>query len=672
MQDIQTIAINNYQDNLAYFQEKHPPLYNKLLALDTLLNEGRYPQRYDLEYKDGYFDVIELSSGHYLYNTNSITHAKEMCENVTFIKNDHVIESFENIQYDLKKTDISDLKKINPFRPHLSVAPIINYYNQHIQKTSTLMHIYKYIFFGVGLGLHLDCIAKKTQADIFFIVEDDIELFRLSLFTCNYKTIFQNKSLYFSIAQNEAEFSQSFTNFYMRAIIENHFLKFSVFAPKDEKYIKKVQAEIVVRPEKCYAHHALLLKNSRIMKRITKNYKFLSMLQKENAFFNDKPLLILGAGPSLGNNQEWLRENHKKFIIIAPFVTLKLLYKLNITPDIIVHIDEGDPVATREVTFHQDHLDFFKNSLFIFSASASEIFFTTFEKEKIYLLEDRTTYKLNNNCIQVASVGETVYAIGLSLSKNDIYLLGLDLAVADDGTTHMKEHASSKSSSNVDTSSGEILEESASLRKTTLLVKGNFRDKVPTIPLFEMSIRSMNLQAKIYTDKNRNVYNISDGAYFNETTPYKITNVKLQNIQMINKQDIYNSLKNILDNFSSGKLTTQEIENIYQRQERVEQYYKLLDDFWHSSSSDNNMFIRSFSTFISQCLSMKQDEIHQVLFVYFLETATYITDIFTTKELDNRKKHIKKIKKMFYTLVYNLIQTYDKDLQALIEKIKED
>jgi hypothetical protein len=670
MQDIQAQAINNYQENLLYFQEKFPNLHTKLLALETLLNEEKYPQKYDLEYKDGYFDVKELSSNSYLYNIDSIKYSNEMCESVTFLKNDHTIESFHNVKFELLSNTISDLKNINPYRPYVSVAPIMSYHNKYIDSKSNLLHIYKYIFFGVGLGLHLKCIAEKTNADVFLIIEDDIELFRLSLFTCNYKQIFQNKFVYFSIAQNNSEFSQTFESFYMRAIIENHFLKFSVFSSKDEKYIKKIQSEILIRPEKVYAHNILLLKSSRVMKKVTQNYKFLSMLEKNSAFFKNKPILVLAAGPSLGHNKDWLKKNHKKFIIIAPFMTMKLLYELNIAPDIIVHIDEGDNVVNTEMKFHKEHLDFFNNSLFVLSASASDIFFTSFKSDNIYLLEDRTSYKLNNNRVNIASVGETVYAIALSLSQNDIYLLGLDLSITDDGKTHIEEHLTSESStSSIDTSTANIVEENSSLRKTTILVKGNFRDTVPTIPLFEMSIRALNFQTQKYKNENTKVYNLSDGAYFEETIACNIKDVKVDNFESI-KESKYKALKEVLDRYSSDTLTKEEIEAIYTRKTMIDKYYNLLDTFNHSPSTNSDVFLKNFAIFISECVNLNKDELHQIIFIYILEVSTYITDIFTTKELENKKKHIKKIKKIFYTIVYNIINVYEKNLDVLIEKIE--
>jgi len=670
MQDIQTLAITTFQNNLSYLSQKQPALYNKILALNTLLEEGKYPQKYDLEYKDGYFDVIEISSGNYLYNENSIEHAKKLTQNVTKLKNDHTIATFQNLQYDLAKMTLDDLKKINPIKRYASLAPVIDYYTQYVPKDSSLVRIYKYMFFGVGLGLHLPTIATKTNADVYLIVEDDIELFRLSLFTCDYKKSFENKAVHFSIAQNKEEFSQTFNNFYTQALLENHYLKFSVFAQKDQYYIKKVQTEITIRAEKVYEHHALLVKNIRIMRRVTQGYKFLSMLAKEHPFFQDKPILILGAGPSLGKNQEWLQKNHDKFIIIAPFMTLRLLYKLNITPDIIIHIDEGDKVANKEVAFHKEHLEFFENSLFIFAASISDIFFNTFDKERIYLLEERTSYKLNNNQIQVASVGESAYAIALSLTKNSLYLLGLDLSVSETGATHIQEHNSSKSSNYIDTNKADVIEENATLRKSTLIVPGNFRKEVPTIPLFEMSIRAMNFQNQIYKNPQRNIYNLSDGARFEDAKPTPIETLSLKPINLP-RLEIFNSLKEILDSYSSKELTEDEIKALYEREKRVEKYYAINKEFYHSPTTNEVMFIQNLANLTTKFLNMQADELHQIFVIYILELFTYPVDMLSTKELTNKKKHTKKLKKMLFILIENIIRTYENDLKNLLKKIEE-
>ncbi|UCN00474.1 DUF115 domain-containing protein [Sulfurimonas sp. SWIR-19] len=667
MHDVQRKAVFTYQENLFYFQEKHPDLYSKLIALDTLLNEGKYPQKYDLEYKNNYFDVVELHNNTYLYNTNSLQHAQQMSDNVTFTKQDHAIETFHNISFEVESLKADDLKSINPYLSNVSLAPIVHYYNANIPTPSTLTKIYKYIFFGTGLGLHLETITKKVNANIYWIIEDDLELFRLSLFTCNYKDIFQNTSAYFSIAQNDAEFSQIFSLFYTRLIIENHFLKFSIFSSKDEKNIKKVQTEITIRPEKVYTHNTLLLKCGRVLHRLKQGYKFISMEEKNLDFFQDKPILTLGAGPSLQKNEKWLQENHQKFIIIAPFMTLRFLYERKIIPDIIVHIDEQDHIVKQELQKLADYKENFKKSIVVFSASAPQILFDTFNKKNIYLMEDKTNYKEGQSLEGIASVGETIVAIALSFSSHDIYMLGLDLALSDDGASHISEHSTDH---NVDTSHDKNIQEQNTLRESVLQVQGNCKNIVFTTPLFEMSIRAMNFQLQKSFTQQRRVFNLSqNGAYFQNTIPINITEVTLN--QHIKNKNTYKELQNHLDLYSSDKLTQNEIILLQNRMATLKLYLKDLEEYYHAPTANSQNFIQNFALLITKYLQRPNDELYQITFGYILETTTYIADFFSTKELKNEKKHVKKLKKMFYILVLNILKRYERDLSSVLEEIEK-
>ncbi|MDY0193557.1 MAG: DUF115 domain-containing protein [Aliarcobacter butzleri] len=524
MQDIESVVVQNYEKSMLYFEQKHPTLFNKLKALELLLSEGKYPQKYDLEFKDGYFDVVELASGHFLYNTDSYNYSHKLVKEINFKKDAHVIETFYNHNFD--DESVKAAKKLTANHTHATTAPIVNYYNKNIEKSMLMKKIHKFMFLGVGLGLHLQNISQKTDADVFLVLEDDIELFRLSLFTCNYEEAFKKREVFFGIAQNVAEFEETFAHFYEYAFIRNHYLKFSLFSSKDQVHVKKIQTAILSRSEHCYSHAALLEKGSRVLEKVSQDYKFFSMLKKDEKFFDDKPLLVLGAGPSLGANKEWLRQHKNNFIIVAPFATLRILYHLNIAPDIIVHIDEGDIFAERDIKLYEGKEDFFKNSLFIFNASVPQLFFDTFDKDAIYLLEDRTEYKLNDNYLEIASVGEAAYAIALSLTHQDIYLLGLDMALADDGSSHSRAHSTK---SRADISRTDKLDDVADIRKTVLNVKGNLRDKVVTMPLFTMSITLMNLQTRKYKSQDQHVYNLSDGAYFDNTTPLRLEAIEFQN-----------------------------------------------------------------------------------------------------------------------------------------------
>ena len=663
MQSIEDKAITSYQENMEFFSKDHAKLHGMLLALETLLNEGRYPQKYELEYKNGYFDVLELSSKTYLYNQNSQIYSDELVEKISFRKDDQVFESFYNFNY--TEDAMKHIKDADAYLSHATTAPIINYHQSIIDTSMNMKKLYKFIFIGVGLGLHIEKIIKKVKSEVVLIIDNDIELFRLSLFTCNYKEAFIGKKLFFSIAQNSIELSATFNSFFESAIIRNHYLKFSLFSSKDEGTIKEIQKSILIRPEKCYSHSRLLEKSKQILNRIAKDYKFLNLEKKESeTFFDDKPMLVLGAGPSLHAHQIWLEKNAANFIIVAPLAAVQVLYKLNISPDIVVHIDENIPLAKRELDSFENK-DLFKNSIFIFTASVAEIFFNTFLKEQIYLLEDRTTYKLNHCFIDAASVGEACYAIALGFSNKDLYLLGLDLALGDDGSSHAKDHSDH---TNIDTSSVNEVSQSAALDNAVTEVKGNFRNKVHTIPLLAMSIPIVNIHTTKLKSLNQNIYNLSDGAYFDETIAMQPSSIDMAH--PINKSDLKNQLISLFDSYSSMSLSYEETKEIKDKLKRVKDYHKFLITFKESSSANDELFIDSYVKLLDSMVSYHQDELHQIMMNYLLNSSTYIADIFNTQELTNQKKHIKKIKKITFTLMEKVIKAYEQEISKIVEKLQ--
>ena len=167
MEDIQQIAITNYQINLEFFKQNHETLYNKLNALETLLDEGRYPQKYDLEYKDGYFDIIELSSGHFLYNTNSKIHAQELSASINFKKDAQVITNFYNYTFAQKALD--KLKNDNALTTFATTAPITHYHDTVVKNSMEMIEIQKFIFLGLGLGCIFPILPKKQGQNFSFL-----------------------------------------------------------------------------------------------------------------------------------------------------------------------------------------------------------------------------------------------------------------------------------------------------------------------------------------------------------------------------------------------------------------------------------------------------------------------------------------------------------------------
>jgi hypothetical protein len=155
LQTIQEQAVNTYNNNLAFFSKHHPELYRKLTLLDLAVSRGQYREKYDLEYRDGgYFDVKERESNTYLYGQNSRELARKAAKGVNYKRSDHVIETFYKYNFEAGAAERFDQLDVCD---HVfgATALIMDYANQVADHATTMKKIYKFVFFGVGLGQHL-------------------------------------------------------------------------------------------------------------------------------------------------------------------------------------------------------------------------------------------------------------------------------------------------------------------------------------------------------------------------------------------------------------------------------------------------------------------------------------------------------------------------------------
>lgn len=667
MQDIQDTAIKNYQENMSYFQVNYPALHNKLLALDTLLNEGTYPQKYDLEYKNGYFDIVELETNAYLYNQNSDKFSQELAQQVTYRKNDQTFKSYRRVNFGQETRGV--LKEQNTYTTYATTAEISDYYYENSDDSMNMMKIDKFIFLGTGLGLHIKKIIERFKLQVILIIEDNIELFRLSLFTTNYKESLQQCIAFFSVADNSTEFHSQFNNFFLKAFFKNQYIKFNMFTSSYENRIQEIRSQLITRPEATYTHERLLVKSKRVIDKINKGYKFLDLRKKtEEKFFEDKPWLVLGAGPSLQKNSDWIVKKQDKFIIIAAFTSLNTLKRIGVKPDIAVQIDEND-FTTNQMIEKLDDLSFLDESLIFFSASVSKLLFDKFDKEQLYLHEDRSKYKLAASTLTVSSVGDTIYTLALLFNVPNIYLLGIDLALGEDGNTHSPDHFKSTTVASVDDNKDnddDIAAKDFQLNNNTMDVKGNFRALVKTTPLFSLSIPVINYKTKNHKGENQVVYNLSDGAYFEKTVPLRPDEVDIK--KNISKKNMHSDLKNLFDSYSTTKLEGKELDALACREAQINDYYNIIEAFKNASHSNQDIFMASYITFVSSICNHKCTfELQELMTIYFLRVASYVDDFINTKEITNKKKHLKNFKSFFITNVKKIITTYEDDLKMLKE-----
>ncbi len=241
MQDIELQAIKYYENNLLYLSKEHPKVFKKIQTFDIAQEQGDFVARYDLEYKDSYFDVKDIHSNNYLYSTNSIHYSNEVANSINFKKDSALFSGLK--EYLVSKEQIQKTREIKELKGSniKDILPIMNYAMKLTPNTTSMKEINKFIFIGVALGLHISTIDKKIDSDEYLIIEDDLELFRLSLFTTPYFELATHTNLHFAIAEKETDFTFTMVNFLEGSFFNNRYIKYFHLPTHSNKKLKLIQ-----------------------------------------------------------------------------------------------------------------------------------------------------------------------------------------------------------------------------------------------------------------------------------------------------------------------------------------------------------------------------------------------------------------------------------------------
>lgn len=447
--NIAQTAINTFHTNLLFLQENNPALWEKINALSTAIEKHYYQERYSLEYKEeGYFDVLEIDSGKWLYGSDSRKHAQLAAKSIDFTKQDNLFETFHNIDITKEQTKLISQLDISEHSMAGS-ADLIYYANTYASKhNTTLKKLYKFIFLGTGLGLHISEIHQKLHSYVYLIIEDDLELFRLSLFVTDYRQIAEQSSIVFSVFEDDTAFELTLKQFFEAFFFYNHYLKYFNILSHSDKKLQTIQYFVASQDHLVFNYSPLIISTLRPLEHFHNGYRFLNLnaFEQQDVYLSDKPILLLAAGPSFEKNIPWLQENHTKFIIIAVPPLLSKLEELGIKPDIITHLD-GFDAALVHITKIKD-LSFFDNTIAIFGAFTQPRVAEYFKKENLYFIEGTSEYKEKFGRLTSTNIGSFTLALLLQFKIKNIYLLGLDYALDQkSGDTHSQTHSYSSQKS---------------------------------------------------------------------------------------------------------------------------------------------------------------------------------------------------------------------------------
>ncbi|MCX6052213.1 MAG: DUF115 domain-containing protein [Campylobacterales bacterium] len=646
--------VHTFEQNILYFEENQKKVFEKLSALESAIEQNLYQNRYELINKENYFEVIESLNNKILYNSDSFAYAKTVSKSISFKKNENVFETFKIFPLEDESGYLID------------VASTLQYIKSHMPREQEFKRINKFVFFGVGLGTHINEVHEKIKAQNYFIIEDDLELFKLSLFVTPYYEIAKKSQLFFSVFESNEEFvfpAQAFinNNFFL-----NHYIKFFHMLSHSEEKIKEFHVRVVSQSQNVFFYKDILTQYLAPLKFMSEKYNFLNILDSyENTSLTNKPVLLLAAGPSLKKNMEWLKNNQERFFIVALSSVLNTIEKEGIIPDVVTHMDGFETSATHFTKLKS--LDFLKQTIFFLSARTPDSIVKMLNKEHVFFYENGTSYKQGIGNLSAACVGSTTYLLLLGLRVRELYLLGLDLALdSQTGATHSEGHEYVQT---LDLENSNRHDDVMEFKNSVIKVDGNFEPQVYTTPEYALSIESINAASQWFKKEDLHIYNLSSGAKFLSTTAKNIESVETNLLQLIDKNILASELKTIFTKNCSNEITELEISVLHQRLNYALELKNVIisQQFYHFETSDE--FLHSLVNIfykLSNDTSPTAYDLSLIFQEYCKFMYTFIFDFFNTKGLLNEDKTAQDINEMFTKALMRMINEYIDSLKVVL------
>ncbi len=495
LNDIQNTILEIYTKNINFFRHYDPILYDRINQCEE--------KEYFIDYIDNHFELVD-SNNTPIYNCDPFYDAQ------------YRADSIQNNESMLQTIDISEYHTIKS-NEKFDIDKFLNEYielikNHQIDQT----HIEKFMFIGTLLGAHLTDISRVINASSYFIYEKNLEIFRLSLFLTDYEEIAQNATLYFSIALEEQAHTKVLDQFLEDHWENNYAIKFELANVDYVQPLENILNHISHETHLLYTYEDYLKSFKYGIRNFLHNKENGIIKTKQpSTILSNKPILFLGSGPSLEQEKDFLIQNQDSFIIVTAVSTLKFLDKNNIIPDIIITLDNSAHV-TENLNVSSE---IYQDSLIFASINTDSKVFDKLQNQKLFLVPDSLELFHEVGYLTGSTVGDVGLKLLLNLGANDLYLLGIDAALNQkSGATHNATHISHDQQNLELTPFYES--ENIDFYKTKVKVKGNFTNEVVSTLYFKDIIEQIN-SLTTNVNKNVSIYNLSHGAYFENTIALK-------------------------------------------------------------------------------------------------------------------------------------------------------
>lgn len=491
------------EQNLQWFQSAYPQYYNQFQehrSTSELIDEGQ-----------GWFNI--RFSGQTLYEPSAQQYVTEQLDAFWRKQNRIVMYPPQPNQFDHYASNCvhSTIERISA--EGIEFATFV-----------PTTKAYYAIVFGLGLGAHIQDIIEKSECQLIIIIEPNLDFLYQSLEVIDWAEIQQtlsdrggnlslvvsdNQEVIFDRIKHDVRLTNPCS--YDGTLLYTHYQN-SVFNVINQRL--KTDANLILSGLGFYFDETVMIANTHENLR----HGDAEMIRFCRHTVRHYPVIIVGSGPSLDKEIEWLKKNQDKAVIVSCGTAILPLKRHGIEPDFQVEI-ENIPELFEENEIQKKYIDF----------SNTHLLATTTIDARVPKLYGRTSYyfrpALSSYPLFARPADEplqngspTVVNAGLALAQNfgfrEFYFLGVDMGSKVEGLAHSK-HA------------WQNTDEGAEVDiKFNIPIRGNFGGKVYTYG--DLSWTRQELEAAIkHFYRGRMYYNCSDGAYIKGATAKHSRSVRL-------------------------------------------------------------------------------------------------------------------------------------------------
>ena len=420
-------------DNLEFFKEFHPAIYNRFA--EFVLDDFKVSLNTDVNQLD------VLYKGQSIYNNRPIAEAKEE------------ILDFEN-----KYGPGGQLRTINPpFNTYTGPRYFHQRCNQLVNKSPLTADRYRAYFIpdfyplinfnGIGAGYHIEMFLEKHDVINCCIMEPEQELFACSLYIVDWKKICQpfldhrERNVHFMIGPFEKE---EFLAASLLGYMINHCPLYpltTLFINHQNKDIYHRATDKVTKDTNAFVSTWGYYDDevNQINNCLHNLHQKIPIVKTNKQEFLDLPIFIIGAGPSLDDRIETIKKYQDVALVVSCGTAIHTLHSHGIKPDIQFEL-ESDQVTVTSLTELGD-LDWIRSIPMMGPSQLAPRLYKLADKKVIFFKAESVTSMLfgdDDSNVQKATPTCTNGAMGIfsHWGFKRIFLFGMDFGYRDTSKHH--------------------------------------------------------------------------------------------------------------------------------------------------------------------------------------------------------------------------------------------